>query len=497
MLLGPGRILPRLAVTPPSRFGFIPLGPRDSKIWYRRRYPMRKLGLPKKASIVFLFCVATMIASPAQTTFTTLANFDGTNGESPTYVSLVQGFDGNFYGTTFEGGTGSCGTVFKITAAGTLTTMHNFVNTDGCLPYPGLVQATNGDLYGITSAGGAALYGTVFKLTPAGTLTTLHTFCHQSPGCTGGYQPLGTLVQASNGIFYGTTAQGGSSRRGTVFKITAGGTLTTLHSFNGTDGEYPIAGLVQASNGDFYGTTSSGGASGNGTVFKITADGTLTTLHNFHGTDGAQPLAAPIQAADGEFYGTTELGGANNLGTVFKIASGGALTTLHSFDGTDGEYPVAALVQATDGNFYGTTSVYDGTVFEITPSGTLTTLHAFDGTDGSNVSDGLVQATDGTFYGTTYAGGTDNYGTVFSISVGLGPFVETLPTSGKAGATVIILGNNLTGATAVSFNGKTTVFTVVSSTEIKTTVPTAATTGTVEVTTPSGALKSNVSFRVP
>ena len=92
---------------------------------------------------------------------------------------------------------------------------------------------------------------------------------------------------------------------------------------------------------------------------------------------------------------------------------------------------------------------------------------------------------------------SDFDGTVFSLSVGLGPFVEPLPTFGKAGATVIILGNNLTGATAVSFNGKTTVFTVVSSTEIKTTVPTAATTGTVEVTTPSGALKSNVSFRVP
>ena len=87
-------------------------------------------------------------------------------------------------------------------------------------------------------------------------------------------------------------------------------------------------------------------------------------------------------------------------------------------------------------------------------------------------------------------------GTVFSLSVGLGPFVETQPTSGKVGAAVKILGTNLTGATSVTFNGTAAVFKVVSASLITTTVPTGATTGKVKVTTPKGTLKSNVVFRV-
>jgi uncharacterized repeat protein (TIGR03803 family) len=178
----------------------------------------------------------------------------------------------------------------------------------------------------------------------------------------------------------------------------------------------------------------------------------------------------------------------------------GTLTTLHSFDGTDGSFPAASLVQATDGHFYGTTyyggANGDGTVFKITPSGALTTLHSFDNMDGGNPSAALVQATNGKFYGTTSDGGANGDGTVFSLSVGLDPFVETQPTSGKVGAAVKILGTDLTGTTSATFNGTAATFTVVSSSEIKTTLPTGATTGTVEVTTPNGTLKSNVVFRV-
>jgi uncharacterized repeat protein (TIGR03803 family) len=279
-----------------------------------------------------------------------------------------------------------------------------------------------------------------------------------------------------------------------VFKVTPTGTLTTLHSFAGypTDGAYPQAGLVMTTNGTFYGTTSAGGANDDGTVFSITSGGTLTTLLSFDYTDGAAPYAALVQASNGNFYGTTTEGGASNAcphgcGTVFSITSGGALTTLLSFDLTDGAYPTAALVQATNGNFYGTTdgggaSDY-GTVFSITSGGTLTTLHSFDSTDGQLPYGGLVQATNGSFYGTTYEGGTSNYGTIFSLAVGVGPFVETVPTSGKVEAAVRILGTNLTGATSVTFNGTAATFTVVSRSEITTTVPTGATT-------------SNVSFRV-
>jgi uncharacterized repeat protein (TIGR03803 family) len=167
---------------------------------------------------------------------------------------------------------------------------------------------------------------------------------------------------------------------------------------------------------------------------------------------------------------------------------------------------VAGLVQATDGNFYGTTSYGGGnnygTVFEMTPTGKLTMLHSLSGTDGAQPKAGLVQATNGDLYGTTFGGGWHDHrtiyyaGTVFSLAVGLGPFVKTLPTSGKVGAAVIILGNNLTGSTGVSFNGTAAEFTVVSSSEITTTVPSGATTGKIDVTTPSGMLTSNVKFRV-
>jgi uncharacterized repeat protein (TIGR03803 family) len=479
------------------------------------RFGMRKLHLRKMVVAIFAFCVgAAAIASPAKTTFTSLVSFDGTNGSNPYYESLVQGTDGNLYGTTTYGGANeqncygsTCGTVFKITPAGALTILHKFDFADGGFPEAGLVRTTNGNFYGTAAAGGSSGFGTIFKITPAGRLTTAYEFQNS----TDGGNPLGTLVQARNGILYGTTSYGGGSACacGTVFKVTLAGTLTTLHTFSGggTEGNYPEAGLVQGTDGNFYGTTAYGGANGYGTVFKITSAGTLTTLHNFAGTDGRNPWAGLLQGTNGNLYGTTTYGGTSGsgcggfgCGTVFKITPAGTLTTLHNFDGTDGGNPLDGLAQATNGAFYGTTSGAGannwGTIFKITPAGTLTTLHNFDGTDGGNPLGGLAQATNGTFYGTTTAGGADGYGTVFSLSVGLGPFAETLPTSGKVGAKVIILGNNLTDTTSVAFNGTAATFTVVRSSEITTTVPAGATTGRVDVTTPKGTLKSNVVFRV-
>jgi uncharacterized repeat protein (TIGR03803 family) len=381
--------------------------------------------------------------------------------------------------------------------------------------------------------GGANNGGTVFKITPSGTLTTLYSFCSQS-GCTDGQYPYAGLTQAANGDFYGTTGCGGANAgtfcagAGTVFKITPSGTLTTLYSFCSqsgcTDGIDPFAGLVQATNGYLYGTTVSGGAnSKGGTVFKITPSGALTTLYSFCSqsgcTDGNGPVAGLVQATNGDLYGTTGYGGANTNpdvpyggGTVFKITPSGKLTTLYSFCSqsgcTDSALPGAALIQATDGNLYGTT-VYDncasngcaGTVFKITPSGALTTLYSFCSqsgcTDGSTPPAGLVQATNGDLYGTTELDGANGDGTVFTLSVGLGPFVETLPASGNVGAAVKILGTNLTGATSVSFNSTAAVFTVISPSLITTTVPAGATTGKVQVVTPGGTLSSNVPFRMP
>jgi uncharacterized repeat protein (TIGR03803 family) len=452
--------------------------------------------------LLLLFAV-TATVSPAQT-FTTLYNFNGKHGAYPT-ATLIQGTDGNLYGTTQSGGASSscnigavpgCGTVFKINPTGRLETVHSFDSTDGSNPYAGLVQTADGNLYGTTSGGGANGYGTVFEITPSGTLTTLHSFDGRY-----GASPYGGLVQAAGGDFYGTTSGVGAHNAGTVFRITPDGALTTLHSFHVTDGARPYAGLVQGASGDFYGTTLFGGGVV-GTVFKITPSGTLTTLQIFgtlDGLAGAHPSAGLVQAASGDFYGTARFGGEHSHGTVFKITAGGMLTPLHSFGGGDSANPDAGLVLATDGNLYGTTYGGGGgfgTVFKITPSGTLTTLHSFDGTHGANPYAGLVEATDGNLYGATEAGGYYGDGTIFSLDVGLRPFVETQTTSGKVGAAVEILGNKLTGATSVEFNGTAAVFTVVSSSLITTTVPTGATTGFVTVTSPLGTLKSNKRFRV-
>jgi uncharacterized repeat protein (TIGR03803 family) len=389
-----------------------------------------------------------------------------------------------------------------------LSTLGSFNYSDGANPTAGLMLATTGNFYGTTTAGGANSGGVIFEITPTGTLSALYSFC-SLVNCSDGLGSNAPLVQAINGNFYGTAATGGANIiDGTVFEITPPGTLTTLHSFNCTDGRFP-QGLVQAIDGNFCGTTNGGGANSFGTIFKITPAGVLTTLYNFcsltNCADGTTPLTL-VQATDGNFYGAAWGGGFYNnvecsvygCGTIFKITPGGTLTILYTFQGTDGTSP-DALVQATDGNFYGTFGIASGnnqgTIFKITATGKLTFLHTFSFSDGAGPY-GLVQATNGTFYGTAAGGGANGAGTVFSLSVGLGPFVETLPNAAKVGAKVVILGNNLRGTTSVRFNGTAATFAVISDTAIKATVPTGATSGIVQVTTPNGTLKSNVRFRV-
>jgi uncharacterized repeat protein (TIGR03803 family) len=505
---------------------------------------VNKLNGSKLIVVAFLFFVATTIVAAAQT-FKTLVSFDETNGQYPQLMSFLQSTDGNFYGTTLEGGSAGAGTIVKLDSDGDLTVFHSFAGPDGAGPLGGLIQAIDGHFYGTTSAGGTGNLGTVFRIDERGQLTTIYSF-----SASGGYIPDGPLIQASNGHFYGTASRGGVNNNdcytfstagcGTIFEISSAGKLTTLYSFcaDGTcdDGFDPASGLIQSSKGDFYGTTSEVGnvfcPPACGTIFRITPNGKLTTLYSFcakqNCTDGGYPSEL-IQAADGNFYGTTAQGGNSNsncvttCGTVFKITPKGKLTTLYSFcaqaNCADGAIPLVGLVQATDGNFYGTTSAGGaafecananyfgcGTIFKITPAGRLTTLYTFcaDGTcnDGEFPYDGLVQATSGIFFGTTAYGGTSDAcnlscGTVFSLGVGLGPFVETRPASGKVGAAVTILGTNLKGATSVTFNGTTAMFTVVSKSEIKTTVPVGASSGTVKVTTTTKTLKSNVAFLVP
>jgi uncharacterized repeat protein (TIGR03803 family) len=279
------------------------------------------------------------------------------NGFRPT-SALVQDIEGNFYGTTTLGGTYRQGTVYRVDMNGDVSTLYSFCPhphhscPDGNFP-SGLVQGNDGNFYGTTGYGGENNYGSVFRITPTGELTTIYSF-----GVTGGYYPAAGLVQGTDGNFYGTTFNGGTEGDGTVFMITPDGALTTLHSFHGMDGSSPEGVLVEGANGKFYGTTSSGGTSANyGTVFSLTAGGELKTLHRFDFKDGDNITAGLVQGTDGNFYGTTFSGGAHIYGTLFMITPHGSLTTLHAFSGTGGKEPFAALVQDTDGKFYGTTFI--------------------------------------------------------------------------------------------------------------------------------------------
>lgn len=492
-------------------------------------------GIRLRARMVYaLFALGLAPAGtlPAQA-LTTLYSFcTGSSGNCPDgqniYAGLVQGLDGNLYGTTYQGGTYGGGTVFKINSSGSLTTLYDFCALSGCADgqylYAGLTLAANGKFYGLTQGGGTAGYGTVFSITPAGVMTTVYNLCSQSNCADGGYS-YGGLFQSTNGAFFGTTYIGGNSNsQGTVFQITSGGALTTLHQFcqgfECPDGSSANGGVIQASDGNLYGTTNGGAGSGyaqglgnGGTVFRVTPGGGYTRLYGFCAVigclDGYGPKAGLVQGSDGNLYGTTYQSGAyGDYGTVFKMTMSGSLTTLHSFCAVngcpDGANPVAPLIQATDGNFYGTTQFgganNGGTVFRITPGGTQTTLYSFCAqagcADGQSPYAGLFQGTDGNLYGTTYQGGAAGKGTVFKLSVGLGPFVEMLPVSAPAGNAVHILGTNLTGATSVSFNGTAAAFKVVSASEIITAVPPGATTGAVQVTIPSGKLSSNAAFQV-
>jgi uncharacterized repeat protein (TIGR03803 family) len=343
------------------------------------------------------------------------------------------------------------------TAQPAVTVLHAFAGgTDGASPSAALIQAADGNFYGTTPTGGAAGLGTVFQMTPGSpwTVTVLHAFA----GGTDGASPSSALIQAADGNFYGTTSTGGAAGLGTVFQMTPGSpwTVTVLHTFaGGTDGASPLSTLIQATDGNFYGTTS---ASGNcrfegkcGTAFTMTPAGTVTILHVFS-QDDAFP-AALIQATDGKFYGTTNkfcLISVGCDGTAFTMTPAGAFTTLLRFGGDRSAY---TLIQATDGNFYGTTSTGGtvngsvcnlspssgcGTVFTMTPAGAITRLHEFSWTDGSSPVAALIQAADGNFYGTTSEGGINGVGVVFELTLPLAIAREPQSQTIASGATVTL-----------------------------------------------------------
>jgi len=286
---------------------------------------------------------------------TVLRPFDGPTGFDP-FGELVQGTDGNFYGTAALGGPGifnGNGVVYRITPAGVYTVLHFFNGTDGSHPGAGLVQGPDGNFYGTTGDGGPTDNGTVFRVSPGGAFTVLHNFTGPD-----GQFPDAALIVGADGNLYGVTGGGGSANGGTVFRITPAGVFTSLHSFTfaAGDGNDPRGALVLASDGNFYGTTEFGGTNDNGTTFRMTPSGATTILHSFSGPEGQNPLAGLIQASNGLFYGTCSFGGTATNGTLFSMTAAGAVAVLHSFDTPTGSNPTAKVLQGSDGALYGVTS---------------------------------------------------------------------------------------------------------------------------------------------
>jgi uncharacterized repeat protein (TIGR03803 family) len=283
---------------------------------------------------------------------TVLHSFDSTHGQEP-FGGLTLGTDGNFYGTTWSGGTYEVGNIFKITPSGDLTVLYSFTGqSDGGNPYAAPIEGADGNYYGTTWYDAAQGCGTVYKMTPAGSLTTFRTFGH-----TDGCSPIAPLVQVNDGSFYGTTQIGGRGNFGEVFRITTSGALATV-GFDNTDGGDPYSAVIQASDGNLYGTAAGWGGLGWGTIYKVTRNGTLVDLYDFNGqTDSGGPVAGLVQATDGNLYGVASGGGFNNdNGTIYSLNHQGIFSPVHTFDGTSGSDPNVNMLQHTNGLFYGDTT---------------------------------------------------------------------------------------------------------------------------------------------
>ena len=464
--------------------------------------------------------------SPAQT-FKELAVFDGTNGSDPTNTDLVQGIDGELYGTTQFGGAANLGTVFKINSAGTLTTLWSFCKENGCpdgdRPMAGLTVVPGGDLYGTTYFGGAHGAGTIFKITPAGALTTVHSFC-ASFGCADGLNPDAALLLAADGNLYGTTVLGGTGGcggchgGGIAFKISLSGTFTKIHDFctgSCPDASNPSNALTQASDGNFYSEISGRYGYYAGNVFRMTPAGKVTVLYTFCKLTNCPGKRLPsgrlVQGANGDLYGTTAWRREIQRWNVLLDHACGAETVLHNFAQCDGQSGFQYELRGDSG--------LRRELLRCVRSGRNRPLHlrlwhrlqAF--TPAGDCADrtllcsrpsrqqwrmGAGYATNGPLFAalTSSAGGPSNAGTVYQLSDGLAAFVKLVATNGKVGTTVDILGEGFTGATGVAFDGVKATFTNVSDTFITAAVPKGALTGTVTVTTFTKTYKSNHIFRV-
>jgi uncharacterized repeat protein (TIGR03803 family) len=355
---------------------------------------------------------------------TVLYNFpNGTDGASP-QAGVTRDLAGNFFGTTYLGGTAGAGTVFKIDTSGHETVLHNFTGgADGGYPQSRVILDSSGNIYGAARGGaqGGPGAGLVYKLDPAGQETVLYAFT----GGADGRNPLGSLIFDSEGSLYGTTYGGGAADAGVVFKLDLAGQETVLYSFTpGADGHYPAAGVILDSTGNLYGTTYAGGAANAGVVYKVDSTGQETVLYSFTGgLDGGHPYAGVILDSNGNLYGTASQGGAWRKGVVYKVDMAGHENVLHDFNGGAlGGNPYAGVILGADGNsLYGTTKFGGtsgaGVVYRLGTSQLAEVLYSFTGgADGGYPVGGVIFDPAGNLYGTTESGGDQGSGVVFTLT---------------------------------------------------------------------------------
>jgi uncharacterized repeat protein (TIGR03803 family) len=508
-------------------------------------------------------CALVMAQTSAAANFpplNTLYHFTPSDGIAFEFSSLIQASDGNFYGVSAFGGAADYGYVYKVSrSTGQITHLHDFTYADGATPRGTLVQGADGELYGTTEAGGAnradwcyggqfyqkGSCGTAFKVSLHGRFTKLHDFYTAADG----YQAAANtgMIQASDGNFYGTALVEFPIESTSIFKMTPDGTVTVLYQFaaDESQGYLSHTGLVQGADGYLYGTTSSGGgasgggASGGGTVFQIGLSGAFHSLYTFQGApvggsgDGALPWGKLMQGKDGMFYGTTFGGGTTlghcvvgGCGTIYKITPAGVETVLYRFTGSaiDGEWPQnAGLAQTPDGTLYGVTggnpygtigaplcyvgniaTAGCGTLYKIDLAGRFKQVHTLssgDGAYGLFPMTSMILAGDGNLYGVAMGGGGWGAGTVYRLLRNAAtPVIAidgTSPTGGPPGTSVIINGTGFTGTTQVTFpTGAATPvdFIVDSDNQISIVVPANGVTGAIGVTAPRGTTYSPTLF---
>ena len=368
------------------------------------------------------------------TGYSVLHNFTaGGDGATP-YAPLIEGSNGALYGTTWDGGGASQGIVFVMGKEGSgYGVLHSFtgIDGDGANPHGGLIESSDGALYGTTAAGGSKGRGTIFKLRKDGSgYIVLRSFT----GADGdGAFAFAGLLEDNNAVLFGATVYGGSTNQGTIFKLNKDGSgYAVLRSFTGRggDGAYPYASLTQASDGALYGTTAGGGTTNLGTVFRLNKDGSnYRVLRSFMGTegDGSDSYAGLIEGKDGDLYGITKNGGITNQGIVFKLnKDGSGYTVLYRFTGSGGDAsrPAAGarLTEASDAALYGTThfggGANQGAVFRLQKDGSsYSVIHSFSGAggDGANPYPGVIEGSNGALFGVTPNGGI-GCGTLFRIA---------------------------------------------------------------------------------